>query len=85
MIYHVEPSTLSQVIMNKIARIFKMAIPVVIFVLSSIILLITTALRSVIYWAFDWYNYWDLTNEWNQVVSEFEAWVKYYKTGMSVA
>lgn len=69
--------------MNKLKRSLLMFFPVLVFVISAIVLLIITALKTVIYWAFDWYNYWNLENEWDQIVMEFEEWVHYWKTGRS--
>lgn len=69
--------------MNKFTRSLVMFFPVLVFILSALCLLVITALKSVIYWAFRWYNYWNLFNEWDQVVDEAENWIHYWRTGRS--
>lgn len=70
---------------SKIKRSLLMFFPVLVFVISAVVLLIVTALKTAIYWAFSWNNYWDLTNEWFQVTQEYHSWVHYWRTGRSVA
>jgi len=71
--------------MNKIKRSLLMFFPVLVFILSAVCLLIVTALKSGIYWAFKWENYWNLENEWFQITEEYKVWVHYWKTGRSRA
>jgi hypothetical protein len=68
---------------NKFARSFIIILPVIIFVFSSICLLILTGLKTAIYLAFNKISYWDLTNEWDQIVMEAEEWYHYWQTGKS--
>jgi len=72
-----------RLILNKLKRTGIMFFPVLVFTISAVVLLITTALKTLIYWAFRWNNYWNLTNEWDQVVMEAEDWVQYWRTGRS--
>ena len=67
--------------MDKLKRTLWMFFPVLVFIISAVILLTTTAIKGRICWAFNIPNYWDLSNEWFQIVNEYEDWLRYWRTG----
>ena len=67
--------------MKKIIRGLLICIPLMLLSITWAIHLITTALRSGVYWVFKKPNYWDLSNEWFQIKQEFDDWYIIWKNG----
>jgi hypothetical protein len=67
--------------MKKTLRGLLLSVPLTLLVITWVVHLSTTALRSGIYWAFKKPNYWDLSNEWFQIQAEAEAWYIVWRDG----
>ncbi len=68
---------------TKLQRTLVIAVPVVLLAIGAVAKLVVAVIRDIIYFAFNWPNYWDTTNEWFSVTEEFKVWQHYWKTGKS--
>jgi hypothetical protein len=68
---------------TKLFRAFIIFFPVTWLALAAVTTLLCTGIRDIIYLAFNWPNYWTISDEWFDVSTEFEKWLKYWQTGKS--
>jgi predicted PurR-regulated permease PerM len=67
--------------MNRLIKTLFVLFLFLVLLVVSAFNLISTAIRSGIYWAIRRDNYWDLSNEWFQVCNEAEMWYKVLRDG----
>lgn len=66
---------------SKLIRTIYLFIPAITLIVAGVVNLAVTGLRSLIYWAFNRSNYWNLENEWHQVQMDAEEMYRYWEHG----
>ncbi len=66
---------------NKFIRSLLMFFPLIWLGFWGALSLFATGGRDLIYIAFNWPNYWTVSDEWFDMTMEFDKWSRYWRTG----